>query len=242
MEGLRAPAGKTTAAASRPSPSRPRKKKAVESSSSKSAARRSDVRKTNPSSRSGRAKQPVSTPDMEWLDVATDSSSASSLPPSKSKVATKRKKKKTKKLERVPQKNLVIGVAGAMAGVLLLGFILSTVLSSGTESAVDIANNALANSAQSESRPRPTTKSSTKALSTGEIEPRQSNETGGTVYLHETFDGYEIGRAPEAPQLQCVEMVKVVDGGGRAGSGLVAHFDDSVTSQGGAMELSLIHI
>ena len=59
---------------------------------------------------------------------------------------------------------------------------------------------------------------------------------GGTVYLHETFDSFEIDSAPNAPQLQRVDKVTVVDGAGRVGSGKVARFNDSDTEKGGAME------
>lgn len=56
---------------------------------------------------------------------------------------------------------------------------------------------------------------------------------GGTVYLHETFDSYEIGSVPKIPQLQRVDMVTVVDGGGRVGSGKVARFDPARVAVGG---------
>lgn len=62
---------------------------------------------------------------------------------------------------------------------------------------------------------------------------------GGTVYLHETFDDYQTGSLPKSSQMQRADMVKVVDGGGRVGSGKVAHFDDSDTSKGGAIEYNV---
>jgi len=62
---------------------------------------------------------------------------------------------------------------------------------------------------------------------------------GGTVYLHETFESYEIGSVPEVTQLQRVDKVTVVDGDERVGSGKVAHFDDSDTSVGGSMEYNV---
>ncbi len=62
---------------------------------------------------------------------------------------------------------------------------------------------------------------------------------GGTVYLHETFDSYQTGQTPKTPQLQRADMVTVVDGGGQIGSGQVAHFNDSDTSKGGALEYNV---
>jgi len=70
-------------------------------------------------------------------------------------------------------------------------------------------------------------------------ETTEVNQTSGTVYLHETFDDYEIDSVPKTPQLQRVDKVTVVDGGGRTGSGKVARFDDSDDSQGGAMEYNV---
>ncbi len=56
------------------------------------------------------------------------------------------------------------------------------------------------------------------------------------IYLHETFDGFDVGSVPKVSQLQRSDKVTVVDGAGRTGSGKVAHFDDSDTELGGAME------
>lgn len=61
----------------------------------------------------------------------------------------------------------------------------------------------------------------------------------GTVYLHETFDNFQIDVVPEAEQLHRVDKVTIVDSGGRVGSGKAAHFNDSDTSLGGAMEYNV---
>jgi len=44
----------------------------------------------------------------------------------------------------------------------------------------------------------------------------------GTVFLHETFDSFEVDSVPTVDQLQRDKLVKVVDGGGKVGSGKVA--------------------
>ena len=75
---------------------------------------------------------------------------------------------------------------------------------------------------------------------------------GGKVLLHETFDKHDIDSSPEILELERVDQVTVVDGGGKAGEGKVAHFNDA-DEELGAMEynlgdselgsmLSLIHI
>ncbi len=68
---------------------------------------------------------------------------------------------------------------------------------------------------------------------------KAGQEKDNAIYLHETFDGYEIGSVPEVPQLQRVDKVTIFDGAGRVGTGKVARFDDSDTSRGGAMEYNL---
>ena len=65
------------------------------------------------------------------------------------------------------------------------------------------------------------------------------SDGGGAVYLHETFEDFEIGSEPKTPVLQRVNDVTVVDGGGKIGSGKVARFDDADTSRGGAMEYNV---
>ncbi|MCM2369603.1 alpha/beta hydrolase [Aporhodopirellula aestuarii] len=62
---------------------------------------------------------------------------------------------------------------------------------------------------------------------------------GGTVYLHETFASYDVGAIPGNPSLQRIDLVSVVEGDGRVGSGKVAHFNDSDTDLGGAMEYNV---
>jgi acetyl esterase/lipase len=76
----------------------------------------------------------------------------------------------------------------------------------------------------------------------GQSEAQQSTGAqgqGGTVYLHEDFESFENDGVPQVSQLQRVDKVTVVDGGGKIGSGKVARFDDSDTSMGGAMEYNL---
>ena len=64
-------------------------------------------------------------------------------------------------------------------------------------------------------------------------------ETGGTVYLDETFESFDVGDQPKIPMLQRIELVTVADGGGKVGSGMVARFNDSETETGGAMEYNV---
>ena len=61
---------------------------------------------------------------------------------------------------------------------------------------------------------------------------------GGKVLLHETFDSHDIGDAPEVSALERVEQVSVIDGAGKAGSGKVAHFNDS-DDELGALEYNV---
>ncbi|MBB3207309.1 acetyl esterase/lipase [Rhodopirellula rubra] len=68
---------------------------------------------------------------------------------------------------------------------------------------------------------------------------RSVDRPGGTVHLHETFDSFEIDSVPKSPELQRVDMVTVVDGGERVGSGKAARFNDSDLSLGGAMEYNV---
>ncbi len=63
--------------------------------------------------------------------------------------------------------------------------------------------------------------------------------TAGEVFLHETFDSFEIGSVPTVSQLQREKLVKVADGGGKVGTGKVAHFNDTDTEDGGAMEYNV---
>jgi len=61
---------------------------------------------------------------------------------------------------------------------------------------------------------------------------------GGKVYLHETFEDHDVDSAPEISNLERVEQVTVVDGAGKAGSGKVAHYNDS-DDELGALEYNL---
>lgn len=61
---------------------------------------------------------------------------------------------------------------------------------------------------------------------------------GGKVLLHETFESHKIDSSPYVSSLERDEQVTVVDGGGKAGSGKVAHFNDS-DDELGAMEYNL---
>lgn len=63
--------------------------------------------------------------------------------------------------------------------------------------------------------------------------------TADTVFLHETFDAFEVGSVPTVSQLQREKLVKVADGGGKVGSGKVAHYNDDDTEDGGAMEYNV---
>ena len=73
----------------------------------------------------------------------------------------------------------------------------------------------------------------------------------GTVYLNESFESHDVDSAPDLSELERDEMVTVIDGAGKVGSGKVLHFNDDDTDELGAMELnigdsamglSLIHI
>ena len=61
----------------------------------------------------------------------------------------------------------------------------------------------------------------------------------GTVFLHETFDSFEVDSVPTVDQLQREKLVKVADGGGKVGSGKVAHYNDNSDEDGGAMEYNV---
>ena len=61
----------------------------------------------------------------------------------------------------------------------------------------------------------------------------------GTVFLHETFDSFEVDSVPTVDQLQRDKLVKVADGGGKVGSGKVAHYNDNSDEDGGAMEYNV---
>lgn len=63
--------------------------------------------------------------------------------------------------------------------------------------------------------------------------------TAGTVFLHETFESFDADSVPSVSQLQRSNLVKVADGGGKVGSGKVAHFNDNDTETGGAMEYTV---
>ena len=77
-------------------------------------------------------------------------------------------------------------------------------------------------------------------LQSGELvaQPPAADQAG-TVYLHETFESYDVDSAPGAAELQRVKLVTVVDGGGKVGSGKVAHYNDDDTENGGAMEYNV---
>ncbi len=62
---------------------------------------------------------------------------------------------------------------------------------------------------------------------------------GSTVFLLETFDNFEVDSVPSVDQLQRSNLVKVADGGGKVGSGKVAHFNDNDTETGGAIEYTV---
>ena len=58
------------------------------------------------------------------------------------------------------------------------------------------------------------------------------------MYLDETFENYEIGDAPKAPELQRSDKVTVFDGGEKL-PGKVARFNDSDAEMGGALEYTV---
>ena len=64
-------------------------------------------------------------------------------------------------------------------------------------------------------------------------------EKAGIVYLNETFESNETDSEPSAAELQRVKLATVVDGGGKVGSGKVAHYNDDDTEDGGAMEYNV---
>lgn len=61
----------------------------------------------------------------------------------------------------------------------------------------------------------------------------------GAVYLNETFEDYDVGSKPGGPMLRRTEMVTVVDGGGKVGSGKVAHYKDDSDKTGGVLEYNV---
>lgn len=73
-------------------------------------------------------------------------------------------------------------------------------------------------------------------LLTGAIGPAFAKEPA--VYLKATYEEHEPGTEPATPVLRRVEQVKVADGGGRVGTGHVAHFLDN-TDRGGALEYNV---
>ena len=75
--------------------------------------------------------------------------------------------------------------------------------------------------------------------SAAQSQSKDAAKTSGKVYLHETFESHDIDRVPEVSELERVEMVTVINGGEKVGSGKVAHFDDSDDTQSGAMEYNL---
>ncbi len=77
------------------------------------------------------------------------------------------------------------------------------------------------------------------AESAESAESTATTEKSGTVYLHETFESYDVDGEPGADELQRVKLVTVVDGGGKVGSGKVAHYNDDDTEDGGAMEYNV---
>ncbi len=68
---------------------------------------------------------------------------------------------------------------------------------------------------------------------------KMSGGDNGTVFLHETFENFDVDSVPTASQLQRSNLVKVVDGGGKVGSAKVAHYNDDDTETGGAMEYTV---
>ena len=68
---------------------------------------------------------------------------------------------------------------------------------------------------------------------------KMMSATARTVFLHETFDSFDVGSVPSVDQLQREKLVKVADGGGKVGSGKVAHYNDDSDEDGGAMEYNV---
>lgn len=63
--------------------------------------------------------------------------------------------------------------------------------------------------------------------------------SSSVVYLHETFDSYEIDAVPSVPELQRAAKVTVFDAGEKPLPGKVARFNDSDDEAGGAMEYAV---
>ena len=61
----------------------------------------------------------------------------------------------------------------------------------------------------------------------------------GTVLLKENFESQDVDSSPDLSELERDEMVTVIDGGGKVGSGKVLHFNDDDTDELGAMELNV---
>ena len=59
------------------------------------------------------------------------------------------------------------------------------------------------------------------------------------VHLNEDFEKQPLGALREKPPVRRAVQVSVVDGGGKVGSGHVAHFNDASVSEGGAMEFNV---
>jgi len=78
-----------------------------------------------------------------------------------------------------------------------------------------------------------------KMMGSGNKEGAAGSGSKGVVYLNETFDSQTAGSQPAAPELQRVKLMSVADGGGKVGSGMVAHFNDNDDEAGGAMEYNV---
>ena len=74
---------------------------------------------------------------------------------------------------------------------------------------------------------------------TAEAQAKDVDDAGSVVYLHETFEDYEVDAVPTVSQLQRVDKVTVVEGNGKVGTGKVANFNDADKEAGGAMEYNL---
>lgn len=68
---------------------------------------------------------------------------------------------------------------------------------------------------------------------------KKRTQESGTVYLHETFESFDVDGEPDSPELQRVGLVTVVDGGGKVGSAKVAHYNDDDIEAGGMMEYNV---
>jgi len=73
----------------------------------------------------------------------------------------------------------------------------------------------------------------------GGSQKKMMGATAGTVFLHESFDSFDVGSSPSADQLQRDKLVAVADGGGKVGSGKVLHYNDNDTEDGGAVEYNV---